>query len=301
MMERKQSAARAAALALAERAARMAQREQRIAQELAGFLGARERVSAILEVAQRRCETIAARAHKQAHASQAQAEAHVVELVALIGDRQEVAEHTGLTLHQIRRALREAQEDTDAGDTRVEDVGAETPGVEGCHADEMPRGGADQVHEEDEPGHVSPTQDIGPAGNGTQEEPEADQGGPVPSWQASGPQEWAAVSTDAEPEVTCAPAVAADEDTTPAPVTVAGEVPLDVPVTPGTWSAQPMGTHDAPSPEASPDPGMSAGVDPQPCGDIAADAPSGQDAEPVSGWRGSADRSWWSSSPGSAA
>ena len=120
-MERKQSAARAAALALAERAARMAQREQRIAQELAGFLGARERVSAILEVAQRRCETIAARAHKQAHASQAQAEAHVVELVALIGDRQE-SPSTGLS--RIRRACARRRRTRRRGH-RVEDVGAD--------------------------------------------------------------------------------------------------------------------------------------------------------------------------------
>lgn len=324
MMERKQSAARAAALALAERAARMAERERRIATELAGFLGARERYDAIVEHAQQRCEVIMARARRRATASQAQAEAHVVELVALIGDRQEVAEHTGLSLREIRRALREAQEDTDTEDAEAcapdaegsgaaaddlqdsgdEEIGREEDGVdepdsEGTSAMESaPRPAA----REDDTGRddTGEERDLGQEYGARQEESDADRDEISPAPQGSPTQGWSTTAPNPGPEMVHACDIAADGDTEPdtsqLAAASAGEVPLDGPGTP-------MSANDVLAPDASLDlyTNLSAGLDPQLFPDVAASGSGGTDVSSVAGWQASADESWWSSSPDSAA
>jgi len=338
MMERKQSAARAAALALAERAARMAQRERRIGQELAGFLGARERQLAILEVAHDRCEAIMARARRRAETSQSRAEAHVVELVALIGDRQEVAEHTGLSLREIRRAMREAQEETDTEDTRAEDTGADEPGTVAADAVET---GSDQAHQETEQEEAAADQALA--------EGDEDEGGQVP---ARAEEECGADLDGVEvPQVDGAGQGdgGAEEDSGQVPELSEEESGADLDGS-GPAAVEPeqqewVGTWTQARPEVASVPGVAAAGDGAadwreapagevpmsslgmlgtwtgtPVGEIDVSSPdlgagvaadlsvgllpdvvaSGEDGEPVAGWQDSTAESWWSSPPDSA-
>ena len=88
--------------------AAIAAREDEIERSLAGFLRARAEQEEVMDAARARCEAILLRASERLEGARVQADVHVVRLLELVGDRDEVATRTGLSQRELRRAMRAA-------------------------------------------------------------------------------------------------------------------------------------------------------------------------------------------------